>query len=212
MENQNLRLPCPGDRSRRQENVADEQGGQQKKDSGPLGNPGFQIHHLIFFIISRMFWVYFPTISSIWVGAIYHPPARLPLRFLVGQEFHHLSTDLIAHFPESRQFLFMAAGDGRRIRETHVDSLDSPEENRTTLRRMVAKGYDEIEFLVREFVDGLGAMPGNVDSQLAHRGDRQRMNGSGLCSGREGLQFPRQVMVDQPLGHLAPGAVVGADK
>jgi len=77
---------------------------------------------------------------------------------------------------------------------------------------VVTKGNDKIEFLVRKLIDRLGPMLGNIDSHLLHRGHRQGMDRGGFRTGGEGLDLPRQVMVDQPLGHLAPGAVMGADE
>jgi hypothetical protein len=211
MENQNLRLPRQGNRGERKEKSGDQKGGQPSRSLFSPGNPGFQIYHLLPFlpfVHLPNHRIYFRIAFSIRVGGIH----ASPLRSGVGEEFHHLGTDLIPQFPEEGELLLSSARENRGIGETHVDSPDSAEENRTAFRGVITQGYDEIEFLIRKLIEGLGSMPGNVDSRFLHRGNGQGMNEGGIRAGREGVHFPRQVMVDQPLCHLAPGAVMGADK
>jgi hypothetical protein len=58
--------------------------------------------------------------------------------------------------------------------------------------------------MVSEFIDTLGSVTGDVDTQLFHNGDRLGSNsaGSGTCA--LDLKTVTCIVTQQPLGHLAP--------
>ncbi len=77
---------------------------------------------------------------------------------------------------------------------------------------VVADGHDEIELLVDELVDLLGAVAADIDADLGHDQNAPRRTWPGSVPAENGLETVAVQGVDQPLGHLGAGRVVRADE
>jgi hypothetical protein len=125
---------------------------------------------------------------------------------------HNPVPDLIPDPPERGQDIGVIPHCHRRVRETLV-AFHAPSGNdRTALLRMITNGNHFIERRPLEGIEPLGAMIPDINADLRHR-----FNGAGMDPGRRRTGAVRLPSVpferpEQPLGHLRPRGVVGADK
>src|ERR1035437_3193379 len=94
--------------------------------------------------------------------------------------------------------------------EGPVEALRFSGEYRADFVGVVADGDDVIELLTQEFVDGLGAMAGDVDAELLHDGDGFGAHFRGLRAGGKDIKATARFVTPQAFGHLAAGGVTGA--
>src|ERR1035438_1867555 len=101
--------------------------------------------------------------------------------------------DLVAHVAEEREAVYFAAGERGGVFEGVMQGDGSGKE-RAAIFGVVANSEDVIELLALEFVDVLGTMVGDVDTQLAHHGDCFRANMAGVGSGAEDFEAIARVV------------------
>ena len=77
--------------------------------------------------------------------------------------------------------------------------------NRTNFVRLIAHRDDVVEPLSDVFVEHLRALSGNIDAELAHRLDGERMNARHFGTSAEHLELVASILTQQTLGHLAAG-------
>ena len=93
-----------------------------------------------------------------------------------------------------------------------MNAFGEPGEQRATLVRVVADRDHIVEVLTGERIQRLGRVPADVDPELAHRLDRQRLHTRFLSSGAEDFEPVAGHVTQQSLGHLAAGRVVRAEE
>jgi hypothetical protein len=83
------------------------------------------------------------------------------------------------HIPDATKNRHTFCDIGGRVIEAPVRSIRRAEEYGTGFPSVVANGNHIIEVLPVKFLDGLGAMPGNIDACLSHRGNGFRSDRAG---------------------------------
>ena len=119
--------------------------------------------------------------------------------------------DFVPHLPEDfDSFICVRYGSG--IEKILVDVSPGARENRTGFFGAVADGDYVIEPGADKFAGRFGTVPGNVDADFGQRLYRLRSDRSGGCPGTEGQVMTGIEVVEQALGHLGAGGIVGTDE
>ena len=87
-----------------------------------------------------------------------------------------------------------------------------PRGTRADLPDPVADGDHAVEALIEELVEVLGPPARQVDAVGLHHPHRVRMQASRLAAGAERLHAAVGEVLEQGLGHLRTGAVLGAEE
>src|SRR5687768_863693 len=112
------------------------------------------------------------------------------------------------------RFLFASCALCERggIVKAHVDDLGAAGEDRAGLVGVAADGDDVVEGDVRERIEVLGGVPGDVHARLAHHADGAEVHAMRGNAGGVGVDRVRPEMPGPPLGHLATARVPGAQQ
>jgi hypothetical protein len=111
-----------------------------------------------------------------------------PASIRLPGDFRQISTKFIPHAPKNRSPLLLETGKGGGVFKAMVQPFHGAEEHRAVLAGVVAYSDHGIERLPREFIDVLGAMARDIDSELAHNGNRFRAHRAGFCTGAPDLK------------------------
>ncbi len=128
------------------------------------------------------------------------------------QEVTNTNYQLISDLPKSRGPDRFRPRDLDWVRDTPVQLSRPFRKHRTYLTHAVAHRNDIMEWLVDELAKVLRLLGADVNAQLGHDADRQRMNLARLAAGTEYRQAMLAALAQNALGHLRAGAVVGAQE
>src|SRR5689334_4198642 len=122
----------------------------------------------------------------------------------------------VTHRTEGGQSLFITASDGARIRKTPVLLPARAREVGALLGGVIADCHDEVHRrLAFELIERLRAMAcrlADVDPNLAHRLDRQRMHAAWMGSRAKDCITAPSASAQEPLGHLRARRIMRAEK
>src|SRR5581483_1148226 len=91
--------------------------------------------------------------------------------------------NLVAHAPEHRDLLGPGSGNSRRVLQSPVNTLVVAREGRTAVARAVADRDDVVEPLTEEAFERLALLARNVDADLPHHLNSQRIDAVALGAG-----------------------------
>jgi hypothetical protein len=118
-------------------------------------------------------------------------------------------SDLVADFPEGSKTFGFRAVHGSWIGKAVVNR-ERAREDRASFAGVIADREDDIELLVREFIDMLGTVPRNVDAEFAHHSDGFGPHTAGSDASAENVEVVASIVAQKAFGHLAPSRVGGA--
>jgi hypothetical protein len=119
--------------------------------------------------------------------------------------------DLIADSAKCGEpFLFRSLR-RRGIFERPMQPLDGDGKDGARFPRRIADGDQEIGRIPEEFIDGFGALAGDVDASLRHDGNCFRTDATRLRAGREDCDAIAGMVAEKTFGHLTPRRISGAE-
>ena len=120
--------------------------------------------------------------------------------------------DLIAHAAEDVHDFFLAAGGVGGVVEGPVVAVELAGIHRAGLIGVAADGDDGLDIADEEVVHVLARVRGDVDADLGHRLDAERMDvACGLRSGAGDFENITRHMAQQAFGKVGTAGVAGAE-
>src|SRR5204862_2110872 len=119
--------------------------------------------------------------------------------------------DLVADAAKGRESLVLRPRHGRRVVEAPVQPHDTSREHRTALVRAVAHGDHVVPLLAEEAIDCLRGVATDVDRDLVHGANRERMHACGFGARAFHVEPIARERAEKSFGHLASTGVVRAE-
>jgi len=123
----------------------------------------------------------------------------------LGKPRSEPSGDFIPDPTKRIQPIVIGAGRLRGVVQTPVNPLGRFGKHRTPLTGAVADSDHVVPGSLRERVEGLGGVSREIDPDLAHDLNRERVNAARFRAGAGHVNTSARHCTEQRLGHLAPG-------
>lgn len=119
--------------------------------------------------------------------------------------------DFIADAAEDFELFFLVPFGVRRVVEAPVMSIELAGKHRAGLVGIAANGDDGFDLLFQKFVHVLGAMFRDVDANLGHHANGERMDvAGGFASGALHIEDVPGSRAQDSLGQMAAAGIAGA--
>ncbi len=163
---------------------------------------------------SAMFWIHLNSLEGDLISAELNPLPCLDRAHFVAPHFD-ARANLVADFPRTCEALVVCATERGRIWKTPVQSLGHARKNRTTLGGALVADSDYVgeQFARFENIEyGLSLILRNIDPDLAHCFDGQRVERSRFEPGAVCFKQIDTDLVEKRFRHLAASAVMNTDE
>src|SRR5262245_49953954 len=129
---------------------------------------------------------------------------------MFGDEAAQALTEFIPYPAKNRKPCSLVCFGISGVLNAPMRDLRRPRKDRAILLSRIADGYDVVEGLADEFINGLRALSGNINAKFTQHRNRFGAHPAGLCAGTDHLKTVASVVPQQSFSHLAKRRVGSA--